>query len=59
MPRTLICRRHYGFDCGQPFRSGIDNEKHAYIAWGNTYCGGRMEWMLEKVRTSPFSITSL
>jgi hypothetical protein len=49
MPRTLICRRHYGFDCGMPFRPDIDDEKYAYVSWDRTYCRGRMEWMIAKV----------
>ncbi|KAL2201124.1 hypothetical protein P885DRAFT_25997 [Corynascus similis CBS 632.67] len=48
MPRTLICRRHYGLKGGLPFRPGIDDEKHAYISWGDTYCSGRMDWLVQK-----------
>lgn len=55
MPRTLICRRHYGLKGGLPFRPGIDDEKHAYISWGDTYCSGRMDWLVQKVRRPMFS----
>jgi molecular chaperone DnaK (HSP70) len=48
MPRTLICRRHYGFDCAQHFRPNIDDPKHAVIAWGQTYCHGRIKWLIQK-----------
>jgi hypothetical protein len=52
MPRTLICRRHYGFKFGMPFRPGIDDEKDAFVSWGETYCAGRMDWMIQKVRST-------
>ena len=50
MPHTLICRRHYGFNCGMYFRPGIDDEKDAYVSWGQTYCKGRVQWLMAKVR---------
>ncbi|KAK4252159.1 hypothetical protein C7999DRAFT_37133 [Corynascus novoguineensis] len=48
MPRTLICRRHYGLEGGLPFRPGIDDEKHAFELWGKTYCSGRIDWLIQK-----------
>ncbi len=50
MPRTTVCRRHYGFTWGQHFQEGIDDEKNAYYFWGEKYCSGHMKWMIEKVR---------
>ncbi len=56
MPRTLICRRNYGFEWGEHFRPGIDEEKYAYVSWGEKFCAGRMKWMIEKVNsTTPFA----
>jgi len=49
IPRTLICRRHYGFEWGMRFREGIDDEANAYDMWGTKYCAGFMEWMVAKV----------
>ncbi|KAK4152182.1 heat shock protein SSA3 [Chaetomidium leptoderma] len=48
MPRTLICRRHYGFQCGYPFRPLIDDEKNAFVLWGEKYCSGGIVWMIKK-----------
>ncbi|KAL2138658.1 hypothetical protein VTI28DRAFT_6461 [Corynascus sepedonium] len=48
MPRTIICRRHYGLKADILFRPGIDDEKHAYDYWGDTYCSGRMSWLVKK-----------
>ncbi|KAL2181474.1 uncharacterized protein P884DRAFT_281709 [Thermothelomyces heterothallicus CBS 202.75] len=49
MPRTLICRRHYGFRCGMPFRPGIDDEQYAFEDWdGEPYCAGRISWLINK-----------
>ncbi|KAF7157792.1 hypothetical protein CNMCM6106_003921 [Aspergillus hiratsukae] len=50
---TKRCRRHYGFSCGIPFRTGIDSELNAYY---NSYSGEKMvsdimEWMIAKGAT--------
>lgn len=52
MPSKLICRRHYGFTWGLPFRPGIDDERHAYqgfdLGFGSKYCAGHMNWIIGK-----------
>jgi len=48
-PSKLICRRHYGFVLGLPFREGIDDEASAYYSFGEKMCEGWMKWMVKKV----------
>ncbi|KAM3505005.1 hypothetical protein MY11210_008142 [Beauveria gryllotalpidicola] len=47
-PDKLICRRHYGFSWGMPFRPGIDDERYAYESFGTKFCSGHMNWMIAK-----------
>jgi hypothetical protein len=49
MPSKLMCRRHYGFTWGLPFKPGIDNESEAFYLFGEKYRAGYMNWLIEKV----------
>jgi hypothetical protein len=49
VPDKLICRRHYGFSWGLPFRVGIDEERYGYTSFGSKFCSGHMNWMIAKV----------
>ncbi|RYO94325.1 hypothetical protein DL766_000602 [Monosporascus sp. MC13-8B] len=48
VPDKLICRRHYGFSWGLPFRAGIDEERYSYMSFGSKFCSGHMNWMIAK-----------
>jgi len=48
-PGKLICRRHYGFSWGLPFRENIDDEADAFLSFGTKMCAGWMKWMVKKV----------
>ncbi|RAL15262.1 Hsp70 family protein [Aspergillus homomorphus CBS 101889] len=52
-PSSRKCRRYYGFQCGLPFRPGIDAEADSYIEkWsGAKYAGRRIIWMISKGET--------
>lgn len=50
-PMSRIARRHYGFECAEAFREGIDPEHLSRIDdWsGEKYCDDRMTWGIHKV----------
>lgn len=50
-PEERICRRHYGFVLGKPFRENLDKEEDKiFEPWHEEYlCNSRMEWTASKV----------
>ncbi|KAK8212751.1 hypothetical protein IWZ01DRAFT_541403 [Phyllosticta capitalensis] len=52
-PMSRIARRHYGFECAEAFREGIDPEHLSRIDdWsGEKYCDDRMTWGIHKGQT--------